>query len=51
MAVVMFALSITIYDIFANQIKRQKFDLENDGQGQGGENITYTIRLEMFEPI
>ena len=36
-AIVMFALSFTIYEIFAIQIKCQKFDLENEGQGYGGE--------------
>ena len=35
MAVIMFAPSLTIYDTFANQIKCQKFDLENKGQGTG----------------
>ena len=34
---VMFVGSVTIYDIYANQIKCQKFDLENEGHGQGGE--------------
>ena len=30
-----FASSLTIYNIFANQTKFQKFDLENEDQGQG----------------
>ena len=37
MATAMFALSTTLYEILANQIKRQKFDLENEGQDRGGE--------------
>ena len=28
-----------IYEIFANQIKCKKFDLENEGQDQGGEKL------------
>ena len=35
MAIVMFALSPTIYEIFAKQIIRQTFDIENEGQGRG----------------
>ena len=34
MAMVMFALSLTIYKIFANLIKFQKFNLENYGHSQ-----------------
>ena len=30
MVIVMFALSLTIYAIFAKQIKCKKFDLENE---------------------
>ena len=30
-------MSFTVYEIFANQIKCQKFDLENEDQGQGEE--------------
>ena len=33
----MFALSLTIYEIFANLITFQNFHLENEGQVQGGE--------------
>ena len=36
-AIVMFAISLTVDDIFANQIKCPMFDLENEGQGQRGE--------------
>ena len=32
-----FALSLTIYEIFSNQIKFHKFYLENKGQDHGGE--------------
>ena len=34
MAVVMCALSLIIYEIFAKHIKRQKFDLEGRCQGE-----------------
>ena len=44
-ALVMLAVSLAI---FANQIKCPKFDLESEGQGQGGENSTSAILLEMF---
>ena len=33
MAIVMFALSLTVYEIFAKQQKCQNFYLENKGQG------------------
>ena len=32
MAIVMFALFVTIYEIFTNQIKGQKFNLESEGR-------------------
>ena len=35
----MCALSITTHEIFANQIKRYKFDLQNEDQGQEGEKL------------
>ena len=34
---IMFSLSITVYEIFADLIKCQKFDLENEEQDQEGE--------------
>ena len=37
MAIAMFALSFTIYEIFAKQEKCQNFGLENEDQGQGVE--------------
>ena len=37
MAIVMFALSATIFEIFTNQEKGQNCYLENEGQGQGVE--------------
>ena len=49
MVIVMFALSDTNYEIFTNQINCQKFDLENEGQGQEGKIWTDAIRLEMFD--
>ena len=36
MTMVMFALSLTIYEIFENQIKCKMFYLKNEGQGQVG---------------
>ena len=50
MAIVIFALSLTIYEIFENQIKRKKFNLDNEEQGRG-ENGTCATRLEMFKFI
>ena len=38
MTIVMFALSLTIYEIFDNEIKFEKFDLKNYDQGREGEN-------------
>ena len=35
----MFALSLTVNEIFANQIKCKTFDLDNEGQGQEGEKL------------
>ena len=37
MATVIFAIALTNYEIFENHIKIRKFDLENEGQGKGGE--------------
>ena len=51
MAMVMFALSLTMYDILAKQIKGKKFDHENEGQGPGTKHVICTIRLEMFDSI
>ena len=51
-SIVMFALSITIYEIFANKIKFPNFDLKNEGQGEEGEkngSSLAQIRLEMFK--
>ena len=39
MAIVMFALSLTVYETFANQEKCHKFDLENEGYCQGVEKL------------
>ena len=35
--IVNFVLSLIIFEIFANRIKCQKFNLESDCQSQGGE--------------
>ena len=39
MAIVKFALSLTIYEKFAIEIKCKKFVLENGGKSQGGEKL------------
>ena len=46
----MFALSLTIYEIFANQKKCQNFDLETEGRGQGREKLVlrHTTRNNRF---
>ena len=33
MAIIMFAVSMTFYEIIANEMKCKKLDLDNDGQG------------------
>ena len=48
MAIIMFAV---VYEIFPNEIKCQKFDLDNGGQGEEGRNGTGNISLEMFEYV
>ena len=45
MAIVMFALSLTVYEIFT------EIYLKNEGQGQWVENGTCAIRLEMFDSL
>ena len=47
LAIVMYALTLTVYEIFANQINCQNFDLENEGQGTRVESETCAIPLEM----
>ena len=48
----LFALSLTIYDIYAKQIKCQNVDLENEDQVQGVEKRDLCpIWLEMLESI
>ena len=37
--VLMFALSLTIDEIVANEITYQKVDLENEGQGQADKRV------------
>ena len=50
MTIVMFALiSLTIYEIFANEIKYQKFDLENEGHQRVKQARLCAIRLETFD--
>ena len=47
-AIVMFALSLTIYEIFFKQLKCQKFDPENVGQDVGGENLRHSTENVRF---
>ena len=52
MAIVVFALSLTSYELFANQENCINFDLENEGQGQGVEKLdlrlsTRTVRIHI----
>ena len=42
-----FTLSVTVYEIFANEIKCQKFDLAHEGHGR--ENWSRAVRLEMLD--
>ena len=44
MTIILFALAV--YELFTNQIKCKKFDLENEDQGQGGEkrNLHHATR-------
>ena len=51
MAIVLVPLAFTVYEIFSKKIKCQKFDLENEGQGQGGKKLELRIGLEMFDSI
>ena len=52
-ALVVFALPLIVYVIFANQIKWKKFDLKIEGQGQGGEkrNLRHSIGNVRFHII
>ena len=43
----MFALSVTSYKIFANQIKWQKFDNENEGQVEDGEKGAELVPFDL----
>ena len=51
MVIAMFALYLTVYEIFANYEKCQNFDLKNEGQVMEYKNGTCAIRLEMFDFI
>ena len=50
MVIVMFALSLTIYEIFANQEKLQNLDLENEGQDQEVEERNLWHSIECSNP-
>ena len=39
MAILIYALTVTIYNVFASEIKCKKFDLENEDQGQEREKL------------
>ena len=49
--IVTFPLPVTISEIIENKIKWQQFDLENEGPSEIGENWTYTISLEINDPL
>ena len=51
MAVVMFALSLTVCLIFVTQEKCKKFDLENEVHVQGVENWICAIRFEIVDSM
>ena len=46
----MFALSLTVCEVFAKQEKFANFDLENEDQGQGGEkrDLQHSTRKVRF---
>ena len=45
MALVMLALSLTICEIFAKILQCQSFDLEDEGHGQGVEELGWNVRF------
>ena len=47
MTIVMFALYLTIYEIFANHIKWQKFDLENEVRDKVGKRLKLRHSIEI----
>ena len=47
----MFAVFVTIYEIFSNQIKSQKSDLGMKAKVKKETNGTFVIRLQMLESI
>ena len=44
-------ISVTVYEIFADRIKRHKFYLENEGTGQEGEKWICAIPCAMIDFI
>ena len=44
MVIVMFALSLTVYEIFANQEKCKNVDLEIEGQGVEKQDLSHSTR-------
>ena len=51
MAIVMFALSLTFYEIFANKEKCLNCGLENEGKVKEQKNGACAIQIEIFESI
>ena len=49
MAILIFALTLTISEILAKQEKYQNFDLENEGQDQEEEEQNFRSQLKMSE--
>ena len=51
MKIGMFSLSLTIYEIFANQIKCPNFDIEMKVKMKDEKDRLCNIRMEMFDSI
>ena len=48
-AIVTFALSLPVFEIFAKQENCQNFDLEYKGPGQGLEERDFAIRQDIYK--
>ena len=48
MAIVMFAQSLTVYEIITHHEKYQNFDLENEGQGVEKRQLRHSSRNFQF---
>ena len=41
-------MSVIIYDVFENQEKLQKFDVDNEGQAQDGDKLDIRRSIENY---